>query len=123
MRSAVDHPDTYLTPELAAGRLAGLSVAPLFLSLHVKPTTPVGGGVKDGISKDIYSLKCVTVDDAFRSLGDLDLGALMAKFDVKATHCNIPTHPDDRFLLSLFSTGRICSHDSKRAHELSNVIG
>ena len=123
MRSALDHAevvDEYLSAELAAGRLAGPFNHPPIPSLQVSPfgvipknhqpgkwrlildfSSPAGHSVNDGIPKDPYSLKYVTVDDAIRSLVDLGPGALMAKFDVKAAYRNIPIHPDDRYLLGM----------------------
>ena len=123
MRSALDHAevvDEYLSAELAAGRLAGPFNHPPIPSLQVSPfgvipknhqpgkwrlildlSSPAGHSVNDGIPKDPYSLKYVTVDDAIRSLVNLGPGALMAKFDVKAAYRNIPIHPDDRYLLGM----------------------
>ena len=90
MRSALDHAevvDEYLAAELAAGRLAGPFNHPPIPSLQVSPfgvipknhqpgkgrwildlSSPAGHSVNDGIPKDPYSLKYVTVDDAIRSL-------------------------------------------------------
>ena len=123
MRSALDYAevvDEYLSAELAAGRLAGPFNHPPIPSLQVSPfgvipkthqpgkwrlildlSSPAGHSVNDIIPKDPYSLKYVTVDDAIRSLVDLGPGELMAKFDVKAAYCNIPIHPDDRYLLGM----------------------
>ena len=123
MHSASEHPtvvDEYLATKVSASRVAGPFDAPPFHSLHVSPfgvipkkhqpgkwrlildlSSPPGHSVNDGIPKDPYSVKYVTVDDAICSLVDLGPGALMAKFDVKAAYRNIPIHPDDRFLLGM----------------------
>ena len=123
MRSAAEHPevvDEYLAKEVSARRVAGPFDTPPVPHLHISPfgvipkkhqpgkwrlildlSSPHGHSVNDGIPKDPYSLKYVTVDDAIRSLVDLGPGALMAKFDVKAAYRNIPIHPGDRFLLGM----------------------
>jgi hypothetical protein len=71
------------------------------LHLILDLSSPHGYSVNDGIPKDPYSLKYVTVDDVIRSLVDLGPGALVAKFDVKAAYRNIPIHPGDSFLLGM----------------------
>ena len=123
MRSALDHAEVvneYLSAELAASRLAGRFNHPPIPALQVSPfgvipknhqpgkwrlildlSFPAGHSVNNGIPKDPYSLKYVTVDDTIRSLVDLSPGVLMAKFDVKAAYRNIPMHPDDRYLLGM----------------------
>ena len=123
MRSASDHPevvDKYLDSEVAAHRMAGPLDTPPFNRLHISPfgvipkqhqpgkwrlildlSSPHGHSVNDGIPKDPYSLRYITVDDAIRSLVSLGPGALMAKFDVQAAYRNVPIHPDDRFLLGM----------------------
>jgi hypothetical protein len=123
MRSASEHPevvDEYLAKEVSARRVAGPFDTPPVSHLHISPfgvipkkhqpgkwrlimdlSSPHGHSVNDGIPKDPYFLKYVTVDDAIRSLVDLGSGALMAKFDVKAAYRNIPIHPGDRFLLGM----------------------
>ena len=84
MRAALDHAevvDAYLAADLAAGRLAGPFDHPPIPSLQVSPfgvipknhqpgkwrlildlSSPAGHSVNDGIPKDPYSLKYVTVD-------------------------------------------------------------
>ena len=131
MHSALDHAevvDEYLSAELAAGRLAGPFKHPPISSLQVSPfgmipknhqpskwrhildlSSLAGHSVNDGIPKDPYSLKYVTVDDAICSLVDLGPGVLMAKFDIKAAYHNIPIHPNDLVLpLGLRSPPFIC---------------
>jgi hypothetical protein len=100
--------------------MAGPFPNPPVASLHVSPfgvipknhqpgkwrlildlSSPAGHSVNDGIPKDPFSLKYVTVDDAIQALMDLGPGALMAKFDVKAAYRNIPIHPEDRHLLGM----------------------
>ena len=112
--------DDYLSAELAAGRLAGPFNHPPIASLQDSPfgvipknhqpgkwrfilnlSSPAGHSVNDGMPKDPYSLKYVTVDEAIRSLVDLGPGALTTKFDVKTGYRNIPIHPDNRHLLRM----------------------
>ena len=123
MRSASEHPevvDKYLDSEVAAHRMAGPLDTSAFNRLHISPfgvipkqhqpgkwrlildlSSPHGHSVNDGIPKDPYSLRYITVDYAIRSLVSLGPGALMAKFDVQAAYRNVPIHPDDRFLLGM----------------------
>ena len=64
-------------------------------------SSPEGGSVNDGIYKEWCSLSYTSVDDVARAVVKLGKGALMAKFDLKATYQNVPVHPDDRWLLGM----------------------
>ena len=123
MKSAFEHPqvvDSYIFAELEARRVAGPFIAPPVPWLHCSPfgvilknhhpgkwrlildlSAPPDHSVNAGFLKDAFSLDYVSVDDAIRHLIRLGIGALMAKFDVKAAYRNTPIHPDERFLLGM----------------------
>ncbi|XP_055353021.1 uncharacterized protein LOC129598954 [Paramacrobiotus metropolitanus] len=60
---------------------------------------PFGDSVNDYISRQDYTLKFCSVDDAVKILTRLGPGALMAKVDLKHAFRLIPVHPADWHLL------------------------
>ena len=54
--------------------------------LIIDLSSPMGGSVNDGISKEWCSLKYMTIDDVANRVVRLGRGALMAKFDLKWQH-------------------------------------
>ena len=122
MSSVNEHRDVveeYLHGEREAGRLLGPFRRSLFPEVHVSPfgvipksepgkwrlivdlSSPEGGSVNDGISKEWCSLSYLSVDEVVRTVVRFGRGALMAKFDLKAAYRNVPVHPDDRWLLGM----------------------
>lgn len=64
-------------------------------------SSPIGLSVNAGISKEWYSIACITVDVVTAQKVRAWRGALMAKFDLKSAYRNVPVHPDDRWLLGM----------------------
>jgi hypothetical protein len=124
LKSASQHPDVidkYLSAEVAHRRVAGPYPNPPLPSLQTSPfgvipkrhqpgkwrlfldlSSPQGASVNDGIPKDPFSMRYISVDDAIKSLVDIGPGALMAKFDVQAAYRNIPINVSDRHLLGIY---------------------
>jgi hypothetical protein len=123
MKSAAEQPDvidSYLTNEVAKGRVSGPFAAPPFPNLQCSPfgvipkkglpgkwrlildlSSPNQHSVNDGIPKDLFSLQYISVDDAIRILMHLGPGALMAKFDVECAYRNVAMRPDERYLFGM----------------------
>ena len=122
MRSVEEHREVveeYLYGEKEAGRLLGPFRPSLFPDVHISPfgvipksepgkwrlildlSSPEGGSVNNGISREWCSLSYLSVDEVVRTVVRLGRGALMAKFDLKAAYRNVPVHPDDRRLLGM----------------------
>ena len=123
MQSAQENPqpvEDYLQAELAAGRIVGpfpphllehaqisrFGVIPkrnqpgkwrLILDL----SSPYEHSVNDGISKELCSMRYITIDDAIDKILGLGPGCLLAKLDVEHAYRNVPVHPDDRTLLAM----------------------
>ena len=57
--------------------------------------------VNDGISESRCSLLYVSVEEAARTVLELERGTRMAKVDIRNAYRNIPVHPDDRWLLGM----------------------
>ena len=55
--------------------------------------------VNDGISSELCSLLCTSVDDISRVIAALGRGTLLAKVDVKSAYRIVPIHLEDRPLL------------------------
>ena len=109
----------HLGEEREAGRVLGLFKWGTFPHIQVSPfgvipksepgkwclilnlSSPTGNGVNDGIAKELCSLSYTTVDDIVVSVQKCSRGALMAKFDLKATYRQERVHPDDRWLLGM----------------------
>lgn len=128
MRSVSEHKDVvekYIGGECAAKRLLGPFDRSHFPHVHVSPfgvipksepgkwrlildlSSPEGGSVNDGISKELCSLSYMSIDDVAARVVRLGRGALMAKFDLKSAYRNIPVHPDDRWLLGMVWEDRL----------------
>ena len=127
LKSASQHPDVidkYLSAEVAHRRVAGPYPYPPLPFLQTSPfgvipkrhqpgkwrlildlSSPQGASVNDGIPKDPFSMRYISVDDAIRSL--VDIGPLMAKLDVQAAYRNIPINVSDRHLLGICGLGAI----------------
>ena len=123
MKSAVDHPDiidAYIANEVALGRMAGPFVVPPYHNVQCSPfgvvpkkrqagkwrlildlSSPEGHSVNDGISREQFSLKYVSVETAIAILMEVGPGALMAKFDIECAYRNIPIIPQERYLLGM----------------------
>ena len=109
MLSASEHPsviDSYLALEVSKSRVSGPSAIPPISGLQCNPfgVIPRGHSVNDGISRERFSLRCISVDTAITSLMELGPGALMAKFDVGAAlpaYRNIPIHESEQYLLGM----------------------
>ena len=62
-----------------------------------------------GVSSELSILHYVSVDDAVRRILQSGPGASLAKADIKQAYCNVPTHPEDRYMYLLGMTwkGRV----------------
>ena len=129
MQSALQHPlvvEDYLQKEIPLGRVIGpvsLSRVPSIQINHfgvisenhqpgkwrliVDLSDPAGFSINDGIDRDLYSLKYVSVDDAVRSIVDLGLGTLIAKLDIESVYRIVPLHPADRLQLGMSWKGQV----------------
>ena len=75
--------------------------------LIVDLSSPAGGSVNDGISKELSSLSYMAVDDVMEKVLELGKGARMAKADIRQAYRNIPVYPDDRGLLGVQWQGQL----------------
>ena len=75
--------------------------------LIVDLSSPAGGSVNDGISKELSSLSYMSVEDVMEKVLELGKGARMAKADIRQAYRNIPVHPDDRGLLGVQWQGQL----------------
>ena len=64
-------------------------------------SSPADHSVNDGIDATLSSLQYSSVDHAVVMVRTIGCGALLAKLDIKSAYCNIPVHPDDRWLLGM----------------------
>ena len=127
-KSAAEHPELAsknLLKEVTLGRTAGPFLRPPFPNFQVYPigTVPkkhsthwrtifhlshpkaTGTSMNNHISKDIYSLKYVKIDDAINLIIQLGKGSYMAKTDICSAFCNVPVHPKDWELLGMHWNG------------------
>ena len=128
MKSAKEHEevvDKYIGNECEKKRLLGPLQRSEYPEVQVNPfgvipksepgkwrliidlSSPAGGSVNDGISKEWCSLKYMTIDDVAARVVRLGRGALMAKFDLKSAYRQVPVHPDDRSLLGMEWKGQL----------------
>lgn len=108
-----------MSPSLL-GRVAGPSTCPPLPNLHVSSFGVIpkrgqpgkwhliidlsslgGSSINDGIDSQDFTLQYIKLDEVIRMVSCYGPGALMAKCDVEAVYWNIPTHPDDPFLLGM----------------------
>ena len=75
--------------------------------LIVDMSFPPGSSVNNRISKVTCSLSYVGVQEAARGIITRGRGTLMAKVDVKSAYCQIPVHPDDRWLTGMLWRGSV----------------
>ncbi len=122
MQSVSQHWDMverYLGEEREAGRVLGpfklaalphVQVSPFGVIQKSEPgkwclildlSSPMGNSVKDGIAKELCTLSYTTVDDIAATVRKNGRGALMAKFDLKATYRQVPVRPNGRWLLGM----------------------
>ena len=64
-------------------------------------SSSLGSSVNEGINPNDYPLQYVRVDDIIKMVSKFRQGALMAKFDVESTYCNLAAHPSDRYLIGM----------------------
>lgn len=128
MLSASQHPEpivAYISKERRAGRIIGPfpvgmeGVQVSRFGVIPKPhkpgewqlitdlSSPKGNSVNDGIRPDLCSLSYASVDDAVAVIQRLDLGAVLAKFDLEAAYRIVPIHPQDRLLLGMVWQGEL----------------
>ena len=65
-------------------------------------SVPAGVSVNDGIPKDLYSLRYVTIDDAINMILRLGRGTLLAKIDIRNAFHLCPVRPEDQPLLGIY---------------------
>ena len=74
-------------------------------------SSPGGGSVNDGISKDACSCQYTSVMVAAQQVLQAGKGALLAKMDLKQAYRNIPVAPEDSHLLGFqWGCGAIWDH-------------
>ena len=122
LRSAQEHPtviDDELTKEMTAQRIAGpfdnpplprlqcsgVGVVPKNtggwrMIMHL--SAPLSSSINDGISKEEFTLRYSTVDDAARIIRKLGSNTLLAKIDIKSAFRTIPVRVQDRELLGIY---------------------
>ena len=64
---------------------------------------PAGSSVNDGIDESLCSLTYVGIGDAVKGITERGQDTQLAKVDVKSAYQNVPTHPDDWWLMGMFS--------------------
>jgi len=125
MLSASQHPqpiETYISKELAAGRIIGplpASVEGVHVSrfgIIPKPhqpgkwrlitdlSFPNGSSINDGIDPQLCSLSYTSIDDAVRTIMRLGPGTV-AKFDLESAYRMVPVYPQDCLLLGMVWKG------------------
>ena len=107
--------DAYIAEEVALGRLEP-SASPQHISpigiipkkgqpmkfrMIVDLSSPRGFSIKDGIERELCSLRYASVADAARRVVESGRGALMAKLDIKSAYRRVPVHPADSPLLGI----------------------
>ena len=121
LHCAIEHPEVvecYLAEEVELGRISGpfpcSSVPHAHINrfgvipknhqpnkwrLIVDLSHPNGYSVNSGISKELCSLRYITVDDAITLAQSMGRGTLLTKIDIKSAFRLLPVHPTDRHLL------------------------
>jgi hypothetical protein len=75
--------------------------------LIVDLSSPRGKSINDGISKELYSVSYLSIDEVASWVVRAGKCALLAKFDLKSAYRQVPVHPDDRKLLGMEWEGQI----------------
>ena len=121
--STIEHPkivEDYLAAEISQNRVAGPFIKSSITNVHINRfgvipkghqtnkwrlivdlSHPVGHSVNDGISKQLCSLKYITVDTAISHILTFGPGTLLAKIDIKHAFRLLPVHPADRHVLAM----------------------
>ena len=122
LKSALEHPTVIndeLMKEMKSQRIAGPFDTPPLPNLQcsgvgVVPkktggwrmimhlSAPLDNSINDGISKEEFTLRYSTVDDAVRIIRELGPNTLLAKMDIKSAFRTIPVRPEDRELLGIY---------------------
>ena len=126
--SVSEHQDVvlqYIQDERVLGRVVGPFRREDFPEVQVSPfgvipksepgksrlildmSSPIGESVNAGISKELSSIACITVDVVTAQVVRAGRDALMAKFDLKSAYHNVPVHPEDRWLLGMSLNGAL----------------
>ena len=129
MKSASENPgvvDEYLANEREARRLLGQLTQKETEGVQISPfgvipkshqpskwrlildlSSPKGGSVNDGISRQLCSLSYLAVDDVAEVALQLGRGAKLPKLDIAKAYRMVPIHLDDRHLLGMKWQGQI----------------
>lgn len=75
--------------------------------LIVDLSSPTGGCVNDGISRELSSLSYTLVDVVVEHILTLGRGFMLARMDIKQAYRMIPVHPQDRPLLGMKWQGQV----------------
>ena len=62
---------------------------------------PPNRSVNNGISKELSSMSCASVDNAVECIQHLGPGTELIKVDLKNAFCIVPVHPNDHHLLAI----------------------
>ena len=117
------HPDVvedYLQMEIRLGRLVGPFLQHAVPNVHISRfgvipkshqvnkwwlimdlSFPVDQSSNDGITKELCSLKYITIDDAVEHIVKSGPGTHLAKIDIKSAFMLLPVHVPDRYLLGV----------------------
>ena len=93
------------TPPLSRLQCSGVGVVPKNtggwrMIMHL--SAPLSSSINDGISKEDFTLRYSTVDDAVRIIRKLGPKTLLAKIDIKSAFRTIPVRLQDRELLGIY---------------------
>ena len=116
---------TYLTEEVAAGRMVG-PLSPDADDIHCSPiglvpkgrdtglwrmivdlSHPDGRSVNDGIAPPQCSLQYSAVEDALQFITTLGHGTCLVKVDLRSAYRIVPVHPHDHQLLGVHWEGQV----------------
>ena len=129
LQGAVMHPDVveeYLQTEIRLGRLVGPFPSHAVPNVHISRfgvipkshqvnkwrlivdlSFPADQSINDGIPKELYSLKYITIDDAVEHIVRSGPGTHLAKIDIKSTFRLVPVHVADQHLLGVQWRGAV----------------
>lgn len=62
---------------------------------------PDESSINAGISKELSTLACVSLDEVVDTILMLGAGCLLTKIDIQSAYRLIPVHPQDRHLLGM----------------------
>ena len=70
-------------------------------------SSPSSLSVNDGIDESLCSLSYVGISEAVRGIVERGRVTRLAKVDIKCAYCNVPVHPEDRWLTGMLWRGSL----------------